>query len=176
MDLDTQLSKFLFHYRMTPHATTGVPPPELLMQRKPRSRLDLLKPQLSTTVHLKQTKQKLNHDKSTPVRQFQIDDAVYVQDLPSRSTWLPGTVVKTQGPLTYDIELEDGRIVTRHVDNIHRQHPQTTSLSSSITTEDDCLPTAVACSDNSSVTEPTDSAAVPLHRSTRVTHPPNRYM
>ena len=45
---------------------TGVPLAELLMQRKPRSRLDLLKPQLSTTVHLKQTKQKLNHDKSTP--------------------------------------------------------------------------------------------------------------
>lgn len=176
MDLDTQLSKFLFHYRMTPHANTGVPPPELLMQRKPRSRLDLLKPQLSTTVHLKQTKQKLNHDKSTPVRQFQIDDAVYVQDLPSRSTWLPGTVVKIRGLLTYDIELEDGRIVTRHVDNICRQQPQTTSLSSSITTEDDCLLTAVACSDNSSVTEPTDSAAVPLHHSTRVTHPPNRYM
>ena len=44
----------------------------------------------------------------------------------------------------YDIELEDGRIVTRHVDNPHRQHPQTTSLSSPITTEDDCLPTAVA--------------------------------
>ena len=45
---------------------TGVPLAELLMQRKPRSRLDLLKPQLSTTVHLKQTKQKLDHDKSTP--------------------------------------------------------------------------------------------------------------
>ena len=60
---------------MTPHATTGVPPAELLMQRKPRLRL---KPQLSTTVHLKQTQQKLNHDKSTPVRQFQIDDAFYV--------------------------------------------------------------------------------------------------
>ena len=173
MDLDTQLSKFLFRYRMTPHATTGVPLAELLMQCKPCSRLDLLKPQLSTTVHLKQTQQKLNHDKSTPVHQFEIDDAVYVQDLPSRSTWLPGTVVKVRGPLTYDIELEDGRIVTRHVDNVRRQHPQTTSL---ITTEDDCLPTAVSCSNNSSVTEPTDSAAVPLRRSTRATHPPDRYM
>ena len=109
------------------------PQAELLMQHKPCSRLDLLKPQLSTTVHLKQTQQKLNHDKYTPVHQFETDDAVYVQDLPSRSTWLPGTVVKIRGPLTYDIELEDGRIVMRHVDNIRRQHPQTTSLSSSIT-------------------------------------------
>ena len=66
MDLDTKLSKFLFRYRMTPHATTGVSPAELLMQHKPHSRLDLLNP----TVHLKQTNQKLNHDKSTPVREF----------------------------------------------------------------------------------------------------------
>ena len=133
VDLDTQLSKFLFRYRMTPHATTGIPPAEL-----------------------------------------EIDDAVYVQDLPSRSTWLPGTVVKIRGPLTYDIELGDGRIVTRHVDNLRRQHSQ--SLSSPITTEDDCLPTAIACSDHSSVTETTGSAAVPLRRSTRVAHPPDRYM
>jgi len=58
----------LFCYRVAPHATTGVPPAELLMQRKPRSRLDLLRPQLSTKVHVKQSKQKLNHDKSAPVR------------------------------------------------------------------------------------------------------------
>ena len=69
---------------------------------------------------MKQTTEKLNHDKPTPVGQFQIDDTVYVQDLPSRSTWLPGTVVKIRGPLTYDIELEDGRIVMRHVDNLRR--------------------------------------------------------
>ena len=125
---------------------------------------------------MKQTTEKLNHDKSTPVGQFQIDDTVYVQDLPLRSTWLPGTVVKIWGPLTYNIELEDGRIVTRHVDNLRRQHPQTTSLSSPITTEDDCLPTAIACSDHSFVTETTDAAAVPLRRLTRVTHPPDRYM
>ena len=73
-------------------------------------------------------------------------------------------------------ELEDGRIVTRHVDNLRRQHPQTSYLSSPITTEDDCLPTAIDCSDHSSVTETTDSATVPLCHSTRVTHPPDRYM
>ena len=44
VDLDTQLAKFLFRYRITLHATTGVPPAEILMQRKPRSRLDLLRP------------------------------------------------------------------------------------------------------------------------------------
>ena len=31
--LDTQLSCFLFKYRITSHATTGIPPSELLMNR-----------------------------------------------------------------------------------------------------------------------------------------------
>ena len=52
VDLDTQLAKFLFRYRITPHATIGVPPAELLMQHKLCSRLDLLSPQLSTKVHV----------------------------------------------------------------------------------------------------------------------------
>ena len=36
-DLETQLSRFLFQYRITPHTSTGVSPAELLMGRQPRS-------------------------------------------------------------------------------------------------------------------------------------------
>ena len=43
--LQDRLSKFLFWYRLTPHSTTGVPPAELLLGRRPRSKLDLLKPE-----------------------------------------------------------------------------------------------------------------------------------
>ena len=111
---------------------------------------------------MKQTKQKLNHDKSAPVHRFQIE-----------------TVVRIRGPLTNDIEREDGRIVTRHVDNLRMRYPQPTSTSSSIlhpNTEDDCLPTPAASSGCSTDTQTTNSAAVPLRRSTRLTHPPNRYL
>ena len=50
--LAEKLAKFLAWYRLTPHSTTGVPPAELLFGRRPRSKLDLLKPNLSETVLL----------------------------------------------------------------------------------------------------------------------------
>ena len=34
-DLETRLARFFFQYRLTPHATTGQPPAELLMGRRP---------------------------------------------------------------------------------------------------------------------------------------------
>ena len=38
------LSRVLFHYRITPHSTTGVSPSELLFGRRIRSHLDLIQP------------------------------------------------------------------------------------------------------------------------------------
>jgi len=43
-DLEVRLCRFLFDYRITPHATTGIPPCELLMNRRVKSRFDLLMP------------------------------------------------------------------------------------------------------------------------------------
>ena len=51
--LNTQLVRFLFRYRITPHPTTGVAPAELLLGRIPQSHLDLLKPSLTEKVHAK---------------------------------------------------------------------------------------------------------------------------
>ncbi len=48
-----RLATFLFWYRLTPHSTTGVAPAELLLGRRPRSRLDLLKPSLADKVQSK---------------------------------------------------------------------------------------------------------------------------
>ena len=36
-EMEARLSRFLFHYRTTPHSTTGVSPAELLLGRKPRT-------------------------------------------------------------------------------------------------------------------------------------------
>ena len=38
--IQDRLSRFLFQYRTTPHSTTGVPPAELLMGRRLRTRFD----------------------------------------------------------------------------------------------------------------------------------------
>ena len=57
--LDAQISRFLFQYRQTPHSTTGVSPAELLMNRRPRCRLDLLHLDVSGRVWRKQEQQKV---------------------------------------------------------------------------------------------------------------------
>ena len=53
-----KLSRFLFDYRITPHSVTGVSPCELLINRKLRSRLDLLYPTVAERVEKCQRKQK----------------------------------------------------------------------------------------------------------------------
>ena len=49
-NLEYNLSKFLFQYRITPHATTGETPSKLLMGRQLRSQLNLVHPYLQQHV------------------------------------------------------------------------------------------------------------------------------
>ena len=116
-----RLSRFLFDHRITPHTTTGVPPCEMLMNRRLRSRLDLFHPDVSGKVESHQAKQKELRDQR-PLRQFTENDQVYVQDFTTRKPkWIPGTVVKVTGPLSYMIKLQDGTIVRRHVDHVRKR-------------------------------------------------------
>ena len=56
--MNTRLAKVLFTYRITPHSTTGTSPAELLLGRRPQTRLDLLKPNRAERVEKKQEDQK----------------------------------------------------------------------------------------------------------------------
>ena len=120
--LQEKLSKFLFEYRITPHSTTGVAPCELLMKRRLRSRFDLLHPEVSKKVESQQKKQVEFHDNSRPLRSFKVNDKVYAKNLINNTPkWIAGTVTKVTGPLSYVIQLEDGRIVRRHVDHVKKK-------------------------------------------------------
>ena len=48
--LETRIAKFLFHQHPTPTTTRGNAPAELLIGRRPRSLLDVMRPDLSYTV------------------------------------------------------------------------------------------------------------------------------
>ena len=41
-----------------------------------------------------------------------------VRDFRSPRKWMPGTIKTQSGPVSYQIELEDGQIVRRHIDHI----------------------------------------------------------
>ncbi len=123
--LSARLSPFLLTYRSTPHATTNSAPSELFLQRKVRTRFDLLKPDLQSKVDKEQARQKESHDKHSKTRQFSTGQPVMIRNFLSKLKWMPGTIKGQQGPVSYEIELDDGRIMKRHVDHIQPRFPAT---------------------------------------------------
>ena len=121
--LSTRLSRFLFKYRLTPQTTTGRAPAEMLMGRRPKSKLDLLRPDMKATVMRKQEKQKEGHDQHAQERQLKPGDDVYVRNFSnSNEKWLPGAILAQRGPLSFVVELTDGRVFRRHQDHVRLRH------------------------------------------------------
>ncbi len=116
--VESKLTCFLFHYRNTPHSNTGVIPSELLMGRRLRSHLGLLKPDVSSRVAHKQQIHKAGNDKLARERPLNVGDAVYACNFSRGTTWLAGAIVSRNGPLSFEVELVDGRILRRHMDHI----------------------------------------------------------
>ena len=89
------------------------------MGRRHRSRLDLLYPDVTDRVEGKQWEQKRIHDKKQATRTFARGDSVFAEDFSTAlEKWIPGTIEKVTSPVSYQIRLENGKTVRRHVDNI----------------------------------------------------------
>ena len=70
----------------------------------------------------KQAKQKARHDGEKPLREFALNDRVYVENfLTKKPKWIAATIVKVTGPLSYEVELVNGLRVRQHVDNVRRR-------------------------------------------------------
>ena len=136
--IHARLARVLFTYRITPQSTTGVSPAELLTGRKPRSRLDLLKPNVSARVESKQYQHKKDHDKSAKSRKFSTGQLVYVKNNRTGSAWLKGKIVESTGPVSFRVLLEDGREWRCHQDHLHRAElvTQPCSTMDSVVTSD----------------------------------------
>ena len=168
--VETKLARFLFQYRLTPHSTTGKSPAELLMGRQLRTHLDQLIPNLQAQVQQKQERQKACHDQNSKLRKFEIGDPVFVRNFTRCPTWLPGTVLQMQGPRTFKVELNDGRVWRRHVNHIRYRSVGITSVPD-LGEFDDYIPMTVS---GSKMTENSPTSQVVLRRSTRQRHPPDR--
>ncbi|CAI5640403.1 unnamed protein product [Oreochromis niloticus] len=118
LSIEKRLCRFLFQYRITPHTTTGLSPAELLMGRKPRSHLDLLRPDVGARVTQSQSGQKVRHDLHARGCVFKQGDSVYIKNFTGGSQWLPGVIHHSSGPVSFVVELLDGRRVRRHKDHV----------------------------------------------------------
>ena len=86
--LETSVARFLFHYRITPHSTTGIAPAEVLIGRKLRSPLSILTPNPATRIKFKQQLQKEHYDKTAKERELTIGTSVLVRNFPNNDSWL----------------------------------------------------------------------------------------
>ena len=112
----------MFSYHRTSHSTTGVSPAQLLIGQNPKSRLDLLKPDISQRVEVKQQQQKSTHDSHAQARPFSEGEEVYTRNFQqSGKPWIPGKISKATGPVSYQVMLEGGQIVRRHQDHARKR-------------------------------------------------------
>ena len=132
--METRVAKFLFHYHVMPHSSTGCSPTKLLLGRRHRSLLDTLKTNISERECRSQDRQKFHHDAHASLRQFRLEDLVFVRNFSqslSTKVWLPGHIAATCGPLSYLIRLvKNYQIVHRHVDHIQSRPTEIMSASS----------------------------------------------
>ena len=92
-NMQEKLSCFLLKYHTTPHSTTGIPPPELLMKRRLRTRLDLMLPNNANVVRWKQGNQKEAHNYQAKYSNLEARDHVFVKNFSSPKSRKEGTIV-----------------------------------------------------------------------------------
>lgn len=118
VDVNMRVSRFLFQYRATAHATTATSPAELLQGRRLRTTLDLVKPDQTKCVLDAQTRQESSYNKGVAMRCFQPGDAVWVKTYSrNQEKWTRGKVEAAVGPLTYLLKV-GGNTIRRHVDQM----------------------------------------------------------
>ena len=113
-----KLAKFLIAYRNTPHSTNGDSPPQLLIRRPLRTRLDLVKPNLNRKMVNEQHQQGIRaaNEKGRQLLQLEVGDAVMSRDYRGDLKWRSGLIVKKTGPLMYEVQVAPGIIWRRHID------------------------------------------------------------
>ena len=71
------------------------------------------------TYTCKQAEQKQHHDRRSKSRCLFAGSQIKVRNYRGDTKWIPGTVLKKFGPVTYSVDIRDGRTVKRHLDQLH---------------------------------------------------------
>jgi hypothetical protein len=111
------ISRYLMEQHTTPHSSTGISPAEIMLKRKPRTRLDNLIPRTEDTV----LRQQERMNRGVPIPQFSRNQRVFVREFPRQAqspNYVGGAILEKTAEYTYRIQLDDGSVVYRHADHI----------------------------------------------------------
>ena len=97
---------------------TNVPPCVLFLQREVRTRLHLLRETTEQQDCKKQAEQKWHHDKKARDRECAERETVLSKNYGSDPKWVRGRIGKQCGPVSYQVELPDGRVWRRHIEQL----------------------------------------------------------
>ena len=92
-----------------------MPPAEMLLGHRPKSRLDLLRPITVETVEGNQWKLK-THDAKSSDRSFKKGDTVFIKNFQTGDKWLTGVISKKKEPVSLVVQWSDGRERRCHQD------------------------------------------------------------
>lgn len=111
-ELQNRLSKFLLHYRKTPHSVTGISPAYLMFNRDIRTRLDF------STEGRDLVSSGIQKGSSNGVPEFKLGQRVECRDYIHKDKWMFGKIHKRLGTLHYLVKLDNSQIWKRHVEQI----------------------------------------------------------
>uniref|UniRef100_A0A803JUZ6 Gypsy retrotransposon integrase-like protein 1 n=1 Tax=Xenopus tropicalis TaxID=8364 RepID=A0A803JUZ6_XENTR len=117
-DWNYRLAKFLLQQHITPSTSTGCSPAELLMNRRLKTCLDRLHPDLASDLQNKQEDQFHKNAQTSTVRMFEAGNSVYARNYAMGPKWIPAVIVEATGPVSYKVKIADGRVIRRHVDQL----------------------------------------------------------
>ncbi|XP_055589292.1 uncharacterized protein K02A2.6-like [Uranotaenia lowii] len=107
-DLHSELYNILLSYRKMIHPTTGHSPAQMVFGRQLRSRLDLMIPSDDPKDSVVQGK----------VRDLTVGSRVSARNYDHSTIWEFGVIKERLGKLHYLVQLDDGRVWRRHIDQL----------------------------------------------------------
>lgn len=119
-DLDVIVQRYLFDYRNAIHCSTGEKPSRVMFGRDLQTRFTLLSPK---SVREKIDESRLKQEANFCGRRedtFAVGDRVMIRDYsnPNRASWSKAKVIEALGERNYVCELESGRVIKRHLDQM----------------------------------------------------------
>ena len=78
------------------------------MNRNIQIRLDLIKPNIESTVSKAQGMQKAHHDTKVKEIRYLIGEKVMAKNYRNGPKWLPGVIVEQLGTLTFLVQIDNG--------------------------------------------------------------------